>query len=217
MKRIQTHTILKFLRARYLRPRFNWIQLQTIALSTFIFGSLFGLYYLANHYVLPYLFAATTPWSQTDWSGGAASGTVTGTVTTYESVADVEVGTVGSWVWPQLLAGQPVCRPGLSDNHWQYQIAKVNKLTIRSEYPSPMREVCRVILTTFDLPDWGTELSHWLETKQIQLLQCIGSRYQHSLELVTLRSTCTMETVGKLSFEWQQYIYIFWWFWHIWF
>jgi len=39
--------------------------------------------------------AASTPWTQTDWSGGVASGTVTGTVNTYESQSDVDTTVAG--------------------------------------------------------------------------------------------------------------------------
>lgn len=41
------------------------------------------------------IFAATSPWTQTDWSGGVAGGTVDDTVTTYTSATDVKVSTAG--------------------------------------------------------------------------------------------------------------------------
>lgn len=41
----------------------------------FAFGIIFSLSYLTNSYLLPKLFAATSPWSQTDWSGGEGSST----------------------------------------------------------------------------------------------------------------------------------------------
>lgn len=51
----------------------------------FGFGVLLTIFFFSGHLKIPQLFAATGPWTQTDWSGGVSSGTVSGTVTTYES------------------------------------------------------------------------------------------------------------------------------------
>lgn len=40
-------------------------------------------------FLFPKIFAAVDPWSQTDWDGGTASGTVTTVVTTYESKSNI--------------------------------------------------------------------------------------------------------------------------------
>ncbi len=77
------------------RFRFNRFQFNLFVLALFFTGTVFGIYLITAEVIVPKVFAATSPWTQTDWSGGTASGTVTGTVTTYESGSDVDVATAG--------------------------------------------------------------------------------------------------------------------------
>jgi hypothetical protein len=78
-----TKTLHKYL--FFKKYHFSKAQFQMVALSILVVGVLIGTVFTTTKYLAPILFAATTPWTQTDWSGGVASGNVTGTVTTYES------------------------------------------------------------------------------------------------------------------------------------
>lgn len=79
----------EWFRRRYFTSRFSLAHLQLFGLSLFACGMVVGSYLTVTDIILPTIFAATSPWTQTDWSGGVASGTVTGTVNTYETASDV--------------------------------------------------------------------------------------------------------------------------------
>jgi hypothetical protein len=61
----------------------------------FAAGIGFALVILTEKIILPSIFAATAPWTQTNWDGGVAGGTVTSTVTTYESQTDIDTTIAG--------------------------------------------------------------------------------------------------------------------------
>lgn len=65
-------------------------QLNLIVLISFSAGIVFTFGYLLNQYWLPKIFAASSPWTQTDWSGGATASVATGTVTTYDSLSTTD-------------------------------------------------------------------------------------------------------------------------------
>jgi len=50
-------------------------QLNLFGITLFTAGAVFGLGVLANEVIIPRLFAASSPWTQTDWSGGEGSST----------------------------------------------------------------------------------------------------------------------------------------------
>jgi len=66
-----------------------------VALLFVVFGFLFATYFATVK--LPQIFAASS-WTQTDWSGGTASDTVTGTATTYESLSSTDASTTAGQV-----------------------------------------------------------------------------------------------------------------------
>lgn len=72
------------------RFKLNLVQLQLFAISTFTAGVVVGFGVLTNEVIIPRLFAASTPWTQTDWSGGVAAGLVTTTVNTYGSESGID-------------------------------------------------------------------------------------------------------------------------------
>lgn len=78
------------LKQRYLHPRFSFLHVQFFVFTAIVTGIIVGITILTNEVIIPRLFASTSPWTQTDWSGGTTSGTVTGTVTTYESLSDLD-------------------------------------------------------------------------------------------------------------------------------
>ncbi len=55
-----------------------------------------SVYFVKDHRVGSVL-SASSPWAQTDWSGGTASGTVNSTVTTYESESSIDTATSGQF------------------------------------------------------------------------------------------------------------------------
>jgi len=60
---------------------------------------LIGVFYIRDHEIdrLGNVLAASSPWVQTDWSGGTASGTIDGTVTTYNYESNVNTGSPGQF------------------------------------------------------------------------------------------------------------------------
>lgn len=58
---------------------------------------LVGSVYLVKDPRIGSVLSASSPWTQTDWSGGTASGTVNSTVTTYESESSIDAGTAGQF------------------------------------------------------------------------------------------------------------------------
>lgn len=85
------------LRTYLFAPRFSFsrFQFNLIALFFISTGLVIGMYVaLAN--IIPTIFAADTPWTQTDWSGGQSDSVATATVTTYSAVSNVDAtGTSG--------------------------------------------------------------------------------------------------------------------------
>ena len=90
MKNNLLQTTKEKLEKRYLRPRFSFLQVQTLFIIGITAGMMAGLGILTNEVIIPKLFAATSPWTQTDWSGGVDSGLVTSTVTTYASETNID-------------------------------------------------------------------------------------------------------------------------------
>lgn len=64
-------------------------QLDFFGFICIVIGLVLGGYIAATH-VIPLIFAATSPWTQTDWSGGVSASVATGTVTTYSSVSSTD-------------------------------------------------------------------------------------------------------------------------------
>ncbi|MDZ7586522.1 MAG: hypothetical protein U0946_02100, partial [Patescibacteria group bacterium] len=76
----------------FFSPRFHFSRF-TFNLAAVFFitiGLIAGSYFTLKG--ITSIFAASS-WTQTDWSGGALSGTVTGTVTTYESLSSTDAST----------------------------------------------------------------------------------------------------------------------------
>lgn len=92
MKRV-LNKIRQKLVNRYVRPRFSFIHVQLFFISGITAGTVVGLSVLTNEVIIPRLFAASSPWTQTDWSGGETTGLVTGTVTTYAYESDIDTTT----------------------------------------------------------------------------------------------------------------------------
>ncbi len=83
--------IIRNIKRRYLTPRFSFVSIESFFLLGIAAGVGLTLGLLTNQLVLPNIFASSSPWTQTDWSGGATSATATGTVNTYLSDDDVSV------------------------------------------------------------------------------------------------------------------------------
>jgi len=83
------------IKAYLLEPRFhfNRLQFNLVALLFISAGIISGSYLTLQG--ITSIFATTSPWTQTNWNGGTTSGTVTGTVTTYESGSNITVSTIG--------------------------------------------------------------------------------------------------------------------------
>lgn len=79
------------LKTYFLRPRFtfNRLQFNLIALLFISFGLIIGFYITLSNFI-PRIFASTSPWIQTDWSGGSASGMVNTAVNTYSSTSNTD-------------------------------------------------------------------------------------------------------------------------------
>jgi len=89
-KRIAQYAIYRFFTRKIVM--YKW-QLNLFSLIIFTAGIGFSLFILTEKIILPSIFAATTPWTQTDWSGGVSAAVATGTVTTYESVSNTDAST----------------------------------------------------------------------------------------------------------------------------
>jgi hypothetical protein len=148
------------------KPRFciSRIQLNLLGVFFISIGLIAGIFVSLEG--VRRISAATTPWTQTDWSGGVASGSVTGTVTTYESVTDIEVDTVGEASVSQTSGWAA----GLSAWSLRQLISITNSQSYQTDYQ------VRIPVTysggmqsDFDdirfADSAGTELSHWQETK----------------------------------------------------
>ena len=83
-------TIKEKLINRYLKPRFSFVWLQMAVISALTAGMAIGLFFLVNDVVIPRIRATSTPWVQTDWSGGDSSTLVSETVNTWTSLDGVE-------------------------------------------------------------------------------------------------------------------------------
>lgn len=70
------------------RFHFSRFQFNLVALLFLTIGLVAGSYLTLKG--ITSIFAATTPWTQTDWSGGASAAVATGTVTTYESISSTD-------------------------------------------------------------------------------------------------------------------------------
>ena len=69
-------------------------QLNLFGVTIFAAGTIFGLYVLGSKVIIPKLFAAGSPWNQTDWSGGQGASTNN----QYSSVSNVDpTGTAGQF------------------------------------------------------------------------------------------------------------------------
>jgi len=65
-------------------------QFNLIGVSFLTAGFVVGSYLTATEIILPKLFAADSPWVQTNWSGAQSDEIVTGTVTTYKEASNVD-------------------------------------------------------------------------------------------------------------------------------
>lgn len=74
-----------------LAPRFTFSRLQfnLVALFFILIGFVTGSYFALSE-LIPRILASTSPWTQTDWSGDSASGTVNSTVTTYSEISNTD-------------------------------------------------------------------------------------------------------------------------------
>ncbi len=93
--RVISRRLIKRLEGHYFSPRLTLAQGQFMAITFMTAGIVVGSYLTLSEVLLPKIFAATSPWTQTDWSGGTASGTVDSDVTTYESETNVNTGSAG--------------------------------------------------------------------------------------------------------------------------
>ncbi len=66
------------------------LHLQMMIVIFSVAGFVVGLYHVAGKLVIPRLRAASSPWTQTDWSGGDDAAVATGTVTTWKSLDSIE-------------------------------------------------------------------------------------------------------------------------------
>ena len=71
--------------------------------------------YLSLSHLFPTIFAATSPWSQTNWNGGSSTNVVTSTVTTYASSSQANTSTSGQ-ITLSAVSGWPV-----SLSSWGYR------------------------------------------------------------------------------------------------
>lgn len=87
----QNHGFMsKFFNAKKRKQRQRKIKITLALLFGFI--TAFSAIHVAQNFIAN---ASSSPWTQTDWSGGTASGTITSTVTTYESQTDIDTSTSG--------------------------------------------------------------------------------------------------------------------------
>jgi len=89
MRSKQKNSIAARFKHHWLGQRFSLLHLQLAMVSCATAGMVIGIFYLANELVIPQLFAASSPWTQDDWSGGISANTVTGSVTTYSEATGV--------------------------------------------------------------------------------------------------------------------------------
>jgi hypothetical protein len=87
-------------------------ELDLIVLVLLALGIVMGIYMILSGIIAPSN-AAPVDWTQTDWSGGTTSGTITGTVTTYESQTNIDTGTSG-----QLSVAE---KQDWYDSNWEYR------------------------------------------------------------------------------------------------
>lgn len=64
------------------------------------------------------VFATDSPWTQTDWSGGSAGGTVTGTVNTYSTLSSIDTSVSGSMT---LSTTSGWCNNAYCNSAWRYR------------------------------------------------------------------------------------------------
>lgn len=64
-------------------------------LVVLLWALLFSVLFVKNSFTNGTVLSATSPWTQTDWSGGVAAGTVDTTVNTFSSAENINVGTTG--------------------------------------------------------------------------------------------------------------------------
>lgn len=108
---------LNTITTHFLAPQLRYSRLQLQVFGTFMFvaGAIFGVYYLANSWLLPHSWASEVfTWTQTDWSGGSSSDVITAASTTYTSLSDVNVSSVAG----SLRLQNP---SGWYDNAWAHR------------------------------------------------------------------------------------------------
>lgn len=135
-----------FIAKRWLSPRYNLLYLQLLGVSLFTAGLVVGSYVTISKFWLPDLWAASSPWTQTDWSGGASGDLATGTVTTYGSLTDAEVASTSGQI-------QVAYQEGWYDGAWKYRKA----ITIDADQVSGTQVLTNfpVLISTTDT-DWRT-------------------------------------------------------------
>lgn len=153
------------------KPRFyiSRIQLNLLGVFFISIGLIAGIFVSLEGVRL--ISAATTPWTQTDWSGGAASGNVTGTVTTYESQTSLDSTTVtgnlslnatdgwssaySSWNYRKNIT---VNNSGTELNNFQVQLNLDTQSIINA---SKMQSGCQDLRFSSST---GVELPFWIES-----------------------------------------------------
>lgn len=152
----------------FLAPRFtfNRIQFNFIALFFISIGLIAGTYFSVST-VVKHVFAATSPWTQTDWSGGSASGTVTDAVTTYSAVSNIDTTTtsgqfnisetsgwdsdLSSWSRRKAIT---ITNSGSAQTNYQVKLS----ITYDSDMQSDFDDL------RFSTTD-GTNVDYWIQTK----------------------------------------------------
>jgi len=150
----------------YLKPVFNRVQLRLFGVSMLSAGLVVGVYLGISEWI-PNLFAATSPWTQTDWSGGDSPSLATGTVTTWTSLDGVEatasaglVGLKATDGWSSDYAGwarrAPITVTNSEAEQTNYQV-KVS-VTYDADMQADFDDI-RFTNST------GTALDYWIQSK----------------------------------------------------
>lgn len=71
------------------------LALNVIVIISFALGASVGSYLITSEIIIPRVFAAVSPFLQTDWSGGVSPGVVTTSPTTYDSEANIRTSVSG--------------------------------------------------------------------------------------------------------------------------
>jgi len=103
----------KKLKAYFLTPVINRLELQLLAIFFLSFGFFFSLFIVGSD-ILPKIFASTS-WTQTDWSGGVGSSTST----QYSAGSNIDATTTGGQV--TLAAASGWCNNASCNSSWKYR------------------------------------------------------------------------------------------------